>query len=348
MKVLNLDGLTHYNTNLLDRVENMIDDSIGDCINTVSVNESSIIFSKKNGTSENIELPIGDADTVDGNHAWQMQTLDASGNTHGSDSWLMQIQHNIDGDGYFKISCGDGSVGTKVDMAHASNYASNAIDSDTVDGCHANTFQKHYDGYISDFDTTLTDGEYSFGSSEVLNGSPENAGIYGKLIVKVNDGGTHDNAHNWIWQFAYCTNGNNYWRNKVNNGNWSGWQRMNDNGNANTANTANTATTAIKSNALASTGFGDTNFTYYQGDGEFDGRSGWAHYLIANHGAGETYYHYTIGLPFWDSPIYKRKWDGGDSGWHKFHTTETVTYGTWELTPGSSGLTTGNIYLQYE
>ena len=117
---------------------------------------------------------------------------------------------------------------------------------------------------------------------------------------------------------------------------------------ATTANSANSSTSSTYTNALSSTGFGDTNFTYYQTSGDFDGNSNWCHYLIANHGSGENYYHYTIGLPFWDTPIYKRQWDGGNSGWHKFHTSETITYGTWGLTPGSSSLTTGNIYLQYE
>lgn len=75
MKVLNLDGLTHYNTNLLNKVENMIDDSIKDCVNDISVNESSIMFSKKDGSSENISLTIGDADTIDGIHADELQKV---------------------------------------------------------------------------------------------------------------------------------------------------------------------------------------------------------------------------------------------------------------------------------
>lgn len=60
----------------------------------------------------------GNADTVDGSHGWQMQTLNASGGTHGSASWVAQIQHNKDGDGLFKLFAGDGSIGTKVDNAN--------------------------------------------------------------------------------------------------------------------------------------------------------------------------------------------------------------------------------------
>ena len=173
------------------------------------------------GTSAN-------ADTVDGIHAWQMQTLNSNGDNHGS-SWLMQVRHNVDGDGYFKLFCGDGSIGTKVDAAHTSTYSS-------------------------------------------------------------------------------YTNG------------------------------------------LSSTGFGSGTLTYCQTSDGFYGNSGWCHYIIANHGNGETYYNYTIGLPFYDAPMYQRQTGNTSarSGWQKFYTTENITYGTSSLTPGSSVLATGSIYLQYE
>lgn len=63
----------------------------------------------------------GNSDTVDGSHAWQMQTLNANGVTHGSGAWVMQCRHNLDGDGLFKIFCGDGSIPTKVDRATVSD-----------------------------------------------------------------------------------------------------------------------------------------------------------------------------------------------------------------------------------
>lgn len=110
------------------------------------------------------------------------------------------------------------------------------------------------------------------------------------------------------------------------------------------------ASSSTKTNGLSSTGFGNTNFTFCQTEGTFDGNSGWCNYLIANHGDGATYYHYTIGLPFSGSPIYQRQTGSSTSksGWHKFYTTENITYGTAALTPGTSSLTTGSIYLQYE
>ena len=103
-------------------------------------------------------------------------------------------------------------------------------------------------------------------------------------------------------------------------------------------------------NSLSSTGFGSGTLTYCQTSDGFYGNSGWCHYIIANHGNGETYYNYTIGLPFYDAPMYQRQTGNTSarSGWQKFYTTENITYGTSALTPGSSGLATGSIYLQYE
>ena len=57
------------------------------------------------------------ADKVDGSHAWNMQTLDANGNTHGASAYTLKCQHNLDGDGYFKFQVGDGTNKTKVDLS---------------------------------------------------------------------------------------------------------------------------------------------------------------------------------------------------------------------------------------
>ena len=111
-----------------------------------------------------------------------------------------------------------------------------------------------------------------------------------------------------------------------------------------------TSTTSSFSQNLNSTGFGNGTLTYVQTSGDFYDNTGWCHYLIANHGNGETYYNHTIALPFWDVPMYQRQ-EGNTSsrrGWQKFYTTENITYGTQSLTPGTSSLKTGHIYLQYE
>ena len=95
------------------------------------------------------------------------------------------------------------------------------------------------------------------------------------------------------------------------------------NGTASSANWASGASYSNSSNALASTGWGNSNFTYLQ-SGDFYGNSGWSHYLISNHGDGSSYYNFVIALPFWSYPKYKRMTVGSESSWYNFHTTENV------------------------
>ena len=91
-----------------------------------------------------------------------------------------------------------------------------------------------------------------------------------------------------------------------------------------TAGWASGASYSNSSNALASTGWGNGNFTYLQTGEDFYGNSGWSHYLISNHGSGETYYNYVICLPFWSYPKYKRMSRGSAGSWYNFYTTENV------------------------
>ena len=56
------------------------------------------------------------------------------------------------------------------------------------------------------------------------------------------------------------------------------------------------ATNAIK---LDISGFGISGLTFYQTPSSFWGSSSdWAHYIICNHGDGDSYFHYAIRLPF--------------------------------------------------
>ena len=79
---------------------------------------------------------------------------------------------------------------------------------------------------------------------------------------------------------------------------------------------------ADKARALKYTGTGNSEITAYQTDASYMGRSGWASYIICNHGSGSTYYSQTIAFPFWSSPIYRRLEGGTDRGWKKFYTEE--------------------------
>lgn len=79
---------------------------------------------------------------------------------------------------------------------------------------------------------------------------------------------------------------------------------------------------ADSARALRYTGTGNQEITAFQTDASYMGRSGWASYIICNHGNGNTYYSQTIAFPFWGSPIYRRLEGGTDKGWKKFYTEE--------------------------
>lgn len=163
----------------------------------------------------------GNADTVDNVHAWQMQTLDTNGNSHGSNDWLMQVRHNLDGDGYFKIACGDGSVGTKVDLAHASNYASNAITATSSiysnylsgwsDTRHENTAPNDYNGkfYIKGLKI-----------NEAIN-SPDNSSFSSVLGFRSWADASGGQAH----ELAFTGNGQMFQRHGDTD-TWSSWNRF--------------------------------------------------------------------------------------------------------------------------
>lgn len=80
-------------------------------------------------------------------------------------------------------------------------------------------------GTDADFNNYLTEGEHGVGttSSTGIINAPYSGTIFGKLIVKVNNGGTHNNSDNWIWQHFIDTSGRYYRRRKVNSGGWTNW-----------------------------------------------------------------------------------------------------------------------------
>ena len=86
-------------------------------------------------------------------------------------------------------------------------------------------FQK-YRADVTDFNNALTEGAYNVVRGSSIPNAPYNGAIYGKLRVYVNDGGTHNNSSNWIWQYFDDTSGNTYFRHKVNDGGWNNWRKL--------------------------------------------------------------------------------------------------------------------------
>ena len=106
-------------------------------------------------------------------------------------------------------------------------------------------------------------------------------------------------------------------------GNWSSYCAAS----GHTHNYAGSDTPGGGANSVRNTGFGNGNFTWYQSSSSFFGSnwsSGWASYLISNHGDGKTYYNVTIALPFWGVPHYKRLEGGVEKGWYTFITAENI------------------------
>ena len=99
------------------------------------------------------------------------------------------------------------------------------------------------------------------------------------------------------------------------------WRKFIDSSNIGSQ-SVNYANSADKTRALKYTGTGSSEITAHQTAASYMGRSGWASYIICNHGNGSTYYSQTIAFPFWSSPIYRRLEDGTDRGWKKFYTEE--------------------------
>lgn len=94
------------------------------------------------------------------------------------------------------------------------------------------------------------------------------------------------------------------------------------------------AANAATSGSLKITGYGTGNLTFYQANDDFGGTEGrkgnnadnyWSHYIIANHGNGETYYHYTLRLPFWGSPQYQRKIGGSTATANRTRWLDIIT-----------------------
>ena len=103
----------------------------------------------------------------------------------------------------------------------------------------------------SDFNSYLTEGEYSVGGTDLVN-APYNGSIYGKLIVKVSDGKIHNNKTNWIWQELMVTRDpySRWYRSKTNNADWTAWVRSSQIGHSNYEANILSSATKVKLNGV--------------------------------------------------------------------------------------------------
>ena len=209
----------------------------------------------------------------------------------------------------------------RFDLSNGWAYG-NFSNADTVDGYHENSFLRYRGATNKDQEATLWSqigikeyhkalpdsltSVYNFGSVISLPGPYTRFEIYASHQSSTGNG---------LYYRSGWENDKQPWRKFIDSSN-IGSQSVNY------ANSAGSASSADKTRALKYTGTGSSEITAHQTDASYMGRSGWASYIICNHGDGSTYYSQTIAMPFWSSPIYRRLEGGTDRGWKKFYTEE--------------------------
>jgi hypothetical protein len=152
-----------------------------------------------------------------------------------------------------------GSTGKSVDGSANVSWSLAEIGAAAASHDHAGLL---FRGSATDANNVLTEGTYGFGAASGLLNFPAASG-YGKIVVTVNDGGTHNNTNNWIWQVINNTSGERWSRYKVNASGWTSWI-LESTGSAWNGN-AGTATRLQNGRTIALTG--DVSYT----SGSFDG-----------------------------------------------------------------------------
>ena len=241
-------------------------------------------------------------------------------NSDTSNVWL-EVQGYNYSSGYVK----NGSSNAYVLLGGGGHKAESSLtvgNSDKLDGYHENSFLRYRGATNKDQEATLWSqigikeyqkalpdsltGVYNFGSVISL------PGLYSRFEIYTSH---QSSTGNGLYYRSGWANDKQPWRKFIDSSN-IGSQSVNY------ANSAGSASSADKTRALKYTGTGSSEITAHQTEASYMGRSGWASYIICNHGNGSTYYSQTIAMPFWGSPIYRRLEGGTDKGWKKFYTEE--------------------------
>lgn len=235
-------------------------------------------------------------------------------------------------------------------------YADSAGNADTVDGYHATAFPYRSGGssgyyQVADWMQFNTSAGLYWPSYNGAHIYPNTSTSYGSiridgtrngwrgivfdgsvnLMMNDNETGHYKVGYGWQWRWyqgtLYCS------RSTYGGGTeYTVW----DSGNLTNLNQLSNGPGYITSSSnvvgLYSSGFGSSNFTWYQSPTPLSPYTGsWASYLVSNHGDGATYYNQTIVMPFWGIPEYFRKEGGTNKGPYQFFTSEhgsTFTYAT--------------------
>ena len=249
-------------------------------------------------------------------------------------------------------------INAKSDKNHTHNYAGsssaggNAIDSDKLDGYHADSFV-----LLSNFIAGNLGSKavyYSVETNKDCNDIEEFLALAGGVD------GLHyptTNTYYYILTLKYSSSAkkqlafgykgtaanNILFRTWIDNA-WSEWKKINDSGNADTLDNYH-ASNFVKTSGRNTIDADSDNSTYGRGaltlQNETSGlKDVYPTLAFCQKGISDA------NLCMNNREFYRKT--STDSNYYKLYDSGNLTCGTSALTPGSSSLTTGNIYLQYE
>ena len=231
------------------------------------------------------------------------------------------ISNSWDGT-YWQLTSNHGSpvnVGRATKALRADgNFHLNDNYGNTIIGLYESTrYQGIYamgDAYKLSADGTTPGSLYGLAWTHSNIGGQSKAALSHQLLI-MEDGVTKTAIGSGIWTSGHVTTNGNFY------GSGSGIT-----GTASGLSIGGNAATATK---LPILGYNVEGLTFNQTPNAFAGRdSGWASYLISNHGDGATYFNQTLIMPFYSSPQYSRLVGGAQSAVYDFWTSENFIAGT--------------------
>ena len=314
------------------------------------------------GVTSNIQTQLnGKASTSHGTHVSYSTTAPVMDGTAsvGTASTVSRSDH------VHPIDTSRAAANHTHNYAGSSSAGGDAINSDKLDGYHADDFVKLGYKATTNWDTISESGMYRMDDITSQTTFINGMNSYGQLLVIRGSGDT-------ISQI-YCNfNDNNIFTRSANGVgsdtiNWTSWRKINDSGNADTLDNYHATDFVFLQNFIAGK-IGSTT-AYYSTSANKDcdsiedfvalaGGADGLHYPTANN------YYYILTLRYAstakkqiafgykgnivDTVVFRTCNDSTWTGWKQLYTSANITYGTSDLTAGTSTLATGSVYYQYE
>ena len=282
-------------------------------------------------------------------------TVSRSDHVHPTDTSRAAVDHTHN---YAGSSSAGGAATTALTCT---GNSATATDADKLDGYHATDFQGNLNIHSK---INLTSGTFS----DCILGKINEG--YRSGLIEISGYSPSDSCNGNSWGLvSWLCNGNKFVhlifyvdRSEVmyvreisfNEGTDTGWHMIGDGCNADTID-------GYHESSLAKTGYAGTNLNtivtsgmYRLSSGHTNAPSGsdWGQ-LIVSRGGGDTIAQ--LAFDFSQGRCWLRTGNPPDCGgagswtaWRELYTYQNITYGTSALTPNSSSLATGYIYLQYE